>query len=46
MGASLGVFDGSEGESVHTLRLGGEWRGDEAASKRADEGSSVHHSIT
>jgi hypothetical protein len=28
------------------LRLGGERRGEEGASKRADEGSPIHHSIT
>jgi hypothetical protein len=46
MGASSGVFDDAEGESVHTLRLGGERRGEEAAGQGADERSPVYHSIT
>ena len=46
MGASSGVFDGAEGESVHTLPLDGERRGEEAARQAADECPPIHYSIT
>ena len=46
MGASPGVFDGAEGESMHTLGLNGKRRGEEAASQGAEERPPVHHSIT
>lgn len=46
MGASLGVFDGTEEESVHTLRPGGQRRGEEGKRYTADEGSPIHHSMT
>jgi hypothetical protein len=45
MGARLGVFDGTEGESVHTLRLGGERRGEEAAAQSTEEGPAIDHTI-
>jgi hypothetical protein len=46
MGASSGVFDGAEGESVHTLRLGGERRGEEAAGEGPEKRSSGPHHVS
>ena len=42
MGASPGVFDGAEGESVHTLGPGVERRGEEAARRDSQEGAARH----
>jgi hypothetical protein len=54
LAARLGAWRwaGGEGEIANPphlarlLPLNGEWRGEEAASQRAEERSSIHHSIT
>jgi hypothetical protein len=46
MGASSGVFDGAEGESVHTLPLGGERRGEQTASQSADKRAPGDHLVS